>query len=130
MNITKKINTANTISDNTIVKKRKKMTDETKRKISEAQKNLSDEKRERINYGIRNNRYSEAYAQKLSFSKIGETNPQSKLTEDKVIKIKELWNTGYYSTTVLGGKFGVSRQSIADIVYGRTWKYLDKNEED
>lgn len=107
------------------IRKRKKMTEETKLKISLSQKNLSREKRERINYGIRNNRYTKEYAKKLSDTKLGETNPQAKLTEEKVILIKQLWKTGRYTTTTLGEKFNMSRQSINDIVRNRTWKHIN-----
>lgn len=100
------------------------MKKETKLKISNAQKNLSPEKRERITRGQRENRYCEEYAKKLSDTKLGEINPQHKLKTEQVIEIKKLWETKEYTTTSLGEKFGVKRQTIADIVYGRTWKHV------
>lgn len=99
-------------------------TEETKRKISIAQKNLSPEKRANILYGQRNNRYSPEYAKKLSDTKLGTINPQSKLTEKDIVEIRKLWATGNYTTTTIADKYPVSRQSIADIVYGRTWKQV------
>jgi hypothetical protein len=96
----------------------------TKLKISNAQKNLSPEKRERILRGQRENRYTAEYAKKLSDTKLGEVNPQHKLKTEQVMEIKKLWETKEYTTTSLGEKFGVKRQTIADIVYGRTWKHV------
>jgi len=69
--------------------------------------------------------YSREYLKKLSNKKIGELNPSHKLTIENVIEIKKLWSLGDYTTTSLGKKFNISRQSIADIVYGRTWKHLE-----
>lgn len=94
----------------------------TRKKMSIAHKNMSKEKRDRITKGSRENRYCEEYAKKLSDTKLGEVNPNHKLREEQVKEIKKLWTTNNYSTTILGEKFGVKRQTIADIVYGRTWK--------
>ena len=104
----------------------KSLSEETKKKISIAQKNLPPEKRENINNGIRYKRYTEEYGKKLSDTKLGEVNPQAKLTEEKVRHIKFLWKKGTDSTTVLGNMFNISRQAVADIVYGRTWKHIDE----
>lgn len=93
-------------------------------KMSIAHKNLSVEKRKRINKGIRENRYCKEYAKKLSDTKLGESNPQHKLKVEQVIEIKKLWVTGVYTTATLGEKYKISRQSIADIIYGRTWKSI------
>lgn len=102
---------------------RRPTTKDTRVKISIAQKNLSEEKRQNILNGIRS-RYSEQYGKKLSDTKIGEFNPQHKLKAEQVKEIKKLWSTGTYTTATLGEKFSISRQSIADIVYGRTWKHV------
>lgn len=100
------------------------ITDKNRNNLSISHKNLSLEKREKIRYGQRHNRYSEDYAKKLSDTKLGEINPQHKLKTEQVIEIKRLWATGHYSTTSLGEKFNISRQSVADIVYGRTWLHV------
>lgn len=99
-------------------------TEATKAKLSERQKNLTPEKRENKRRGMRENRYCEEYAEKLSVTKEGEKNPQHKLKKEQVQEIKALWGKGNYTTTTLGLKYGVGRQTIADIVYGRTWKHL------
>lgn len=65
----------------------------------------------------------------LSDRKLGEKNPRSILTTDKVLQIKKLWSTGNYTPTILGAKFGVARQTITDIVKGRTWKHIALEEE-
>lgn len=117
-------NIVNDIYPDYLKGKRIPFTDKTKIKISIAQKNLSIEKRESITKGARENRYTKEYAKKLSDTKLGEINPQHKLKTEQVIEIKKLWATGIYTTTYLGEKFKISRQSIADIVYGRTWKHL------
>lgn len=96
----------------------------TRKRISEAQKNLPKYKRDYITKGAREHRYCEEYAKKLSDTKLGEINPQHKLKSEQVIEIRRLWATGNYSCVVLGEKFGVKRQTITDIVYGRTWKHL------
>jgi hypothetical protein len=100
------------------------VTDETCKKISIAQTNLSKEKRENITRGSRENRYCEEYAKKLSDTKLGESNPQHKLKAEQVMEIKRLWATGIYTCVSLQDMFEVKRQTISDIVHGRTWKHL------
>jgi len=92
--------------------------------MSISAKNMTVAKRENIIKGIREKRYCKEYAKKLSDGKLGELNPQHKLKTEQVIEIKKLWNIGTYTTTSLGESFGVKRQTIADIVYGRTWKQV------
>jgi len=79
---------------------------------------------EAILYGQRNNRYTPEYGKKLSESQTGEKNTMVKLTEKKVIKIRQLYVTGDYSCAVLGEMFDISRQAVTDIVKERTWKHL------
>lgn len=117
-------NLLNEIYPNLIQGKRLPVAEKTKNKISIAQKNLSKEKREKITKGARENRYCKEYAKKLSDTKLGELNPRHKLIESQVIEIRRLWETKIYTAQSLGDKFGVKRQTITDIVYGRTWKYL------
>lgn len=97
---------------------------EYKQRHSETIKNLSPEKWDRIRYGIRNNRYTKEYGEKLSKQKQGELNYSAKLKEEQVIDIRRKWETGNYTTTTLGELYNVKRQTIADIVYNRTWKHL------
>lgn len=97
---------------------------ETCKKLSKAIKNLSKEKRDRINKGIREKRYNEQYAKKLSDTKLGEKNPSHKLKANQVREIRKLWSTGQYSAASLGESFGVKRQTINDIIHNRTWKHI------
>lgn len=84
----------------------------------------STEAIEAILYGLRNNRYTPEYGEKLSKSQTGEKNSMVRLTEDKVIRIRQLYSTGNYSCAVLGEMFNISRQAVTDIIKERTWKYL------
>lgn len=112
------------IYPNSFKGKRRPMQKVTKERISLAQKNLSTEKRQNITNGTRRIRNCKQYIKKLSDTKAGELNPQHKLKAEQVVEIRRLWTTKIYTTTTLGEKFGVGRQTIADIVYGRTWKHI------
>ncbi len=48
----------------------------------------------------------------------------SKLTDEKVIKIRELYATGEYRQKDLGGMFGVCREMISYIVRRKNWTHL------
>ena len=52
----------------------------------------------------------------------GENNGNSKLIQDKAVRILRLWKTGRYSQRELGRIFGVSQYPIWAIVNNRTWK--------
>lgn len=54
----------------------------------------------------------------------GERNPQSKLPEQEVKKIVELFNNGSYRQSELAAMFKVCKQTINNIVHGKQWKYL------
>ena len=47
--------------------------------------------------------------------------PSAKITDEIAAKIKLLQSE---PTRVLAAMFGLSRQSVADIIYGRTWKHV------
>lgn len=49
---------------------------------------------------------------------------RSSLTETDIIEIRRLHRTTPKSTKELGRQFGVSRQTICDIVMGRTWNHV------
>ncbi|GGB50260.1 hypothetical protein GCM10011409_29830 [Lentibacillus populi] len=72
------------------------------------------------------------YLKKLSETKLGNTNPSSKLNDKSVRYIrtlyKELLEEGCKKTQSqkeLAMKFNVSRSTISDIVLRRTWKHID-----
>ena len=48
----------------------------------------------------------------------------SKLTSVQVLKIRELYASGLYTTTEIGGMFNTSRQNVNDIGKRRSWKHL------
>jgi len=52
----------------------------------------------------------------------GEDNPQQKLTESEVVKIKEL--VGDKTDLEIAEKFGVSRQAINNIKLGKSWSHI------
>ena len=54
----------------------------------------------------------------------GEGNGQSKLTEDDVREIRQLWSKGSISKTKLGQQFGVTRTTILLIVTKRAWPHV------
>lgn len=53
----------------------------------------------------------------------GENHPNSKLTREDVLQIRELSDKGETCTS-LSQRFGVSRTAINSILKGRTWGHL------
>ena len=53
----------------------------------------------------------------------GEAHPRAKLTNEEVIKIRELYSMGF-STNVISRNFKVSKWNIQEIVDEKTWKHL------
>lgn len=51
----------------------------------------------------------------------GEGNPMAKLTEDDVMMIRSLWETGLYRNTDLAKMFGVVDSAICNIIARRRW---------
>ena len=51
----------------------------------------------------------------------GERGPNSKLTQERVDKIRSLYSTGSWSKTGLGELFGVSRRHIGRILSYKNW---------
>jgi len=54
----------------------------------------------------------------------GEKNGASKLTDSDVIKIRELYKTGNYTTFKLGEMYNVNRSTISYIINNKTFKHL------
>ncbi len=52
----------------------------------------------------------------------GEKNPRSILTASVVREIRDLYATGDVTQRELAARFGVSRESVAHVVTGYTWK--------
>lgn len=76
---------------------------------------------ERLARGDRNG--SRKYPERLRPPR-GEKHGHSKLTESEVLEIKTLYATGEWTQKQLGEKFHVKRQSVGDILTGRTWKHI------
>jgi predicted DNA-binding protein YlxM (UPF0122 family) len=53
----------------------------------------------------------------------GESHPSSKLTNEQVRKIRELYNQGF-STNVIARNFKVSKWNVEQIVKNKTWTHL------
>jgi len=54
----------------------------------------------------------------------GSTHKMAKLTEEKVIEIVQLYNTGKYICQELAELFGVSRLAISAIMRGQNWSHI------
>jgi hypothetical protein len=57
---------------------------------------------------------------------VGEAHPMHKLTEEQVLRIRELWTVGHRNVKVLARNHGVSQANIKKIVTNRTWKHMLK----
>lgn len=60
----------------------------------------------------------------LSNSNRGERNPSSKLTEDDVLDIRELYATGKWTQEELADEFGVYNTQISQVVTRKRWAWL------
>jgi predicted DNA-binding protein YlxM (UPF0122 family) len=54
----------------------------------------------------------------------GEAHPKAKLTDNQVLKIRELFEKGF-SLRVIARNFKVSDWNVRSIVKGKTWKHLN-----
>jgi hypothetical protein len=54
----------------------------------------------------------------------GENNGASKLSDTQVSKIRELYNSGKYTTLKLGEMYNVNRSTISYIINNKTYKHL------
>lgn len=66
-----------------------------------------------------------AYSNGLQPSKKGINNPKSKLTEQEVINIKKLHESGLKSKH-LADRFNISYSTINSIINGKSWKHLNQ----
>lgn len=90
-------------------------------KIKESSLKMSKEKRNNIIKGMRENRYSKDYANKLQEHQLGEKNLNSVLTWDLVNEIRDIARNQNISQYELSDRFNVGRGTIADITNYRTW---------
>lgn len=54
----------------------------------------------------------------------GSKHPNSKMTEESVIKIRELYSLGNTSHSKLGLFFGITREQARDIINRKNWKHI------
>lgn len=64
----------------------------------------------------------ESTKKKMSLLKRGEKHPLSRLTRSKVEDIREKYLSGEYTYVLLSKEYGVSRETIVDVVRNRSWK--------
>jgi hypothetical protein len=84
--------------------------------------NKTDNRLENLRWGTRADNEYDKIA--LGKANIGERHGMSKLVNDQVIRIRELYVTGKYSHRTLAKEFNVSHQTIADICSRNNWKHL------
>jgi hypothetical protein len=54
----------------------------------------------------------------------GMDHPSAKLTDQQVIRFREIAAQGHYSIIAIGRMFGIGRSSSYDIAHRKTWKHL------
>lgn len=73
-----------------------------------------------------NNAINSADMKRKNRSGFGERNTQHKLTEEQVIRIREIYHPKTNSTYKLAKEYGVSRNAISRVINGLTWHHLTK----
>lgn len=72
-------------------------------------------------YGLKR---SKETRKKISEGRRGECGSNAKLTSDKVLEIRELYESKTYNHSELGKLFEVNRRTINDIINFKTWKNI------
>jgi hypothetical protein len=111
----------------------KKQSIETKTKISishigkkfsnESRQKMSENRKGSMNhfFGKTHNDKTKEKLSKLASQKIGEKNPNAKLTKEQALEIKNILNSLSYNTIELAKKYNVSRSLIYQIKQGKIW---------
>ena len=104
----------------------KKMDEETKKKISEANKGkvVSKETREKLSVALKGRKMRQESKLLSSISHSGENSVLHKYTKEQIIKVRELYDKGITSYETISNETGVSKRSIYGIVYRKRWKYI------
>jgi len=102
---------------------------ETKDKISKSNKGkeVSAETRKRMSEskrGISRRGHSDETKRKCAEQKLGEKNPQSKLTENQVKEIRRLYSSGGISLSQLGRMFKIDTKQVHRIIRYEAWSWL------
>ena len=94
-------------------------------------KKLSEEHKEKISLAQRGDKHhmygkkhGEKTKKKMSIARRGELNKTSKLTNETVFKIRELYEMGDTSSRKLAKLFNVSKVTILGVVNRKTWKHI------
>jgi predicted XRE-type DNA-binding protein len=100
-------------------------------KRKKAYQNMSPQGKANLLRGIKWNRYSKEWSDKLSNTKKGEQNSNTKLNAQLVREIREAYATRRFTQQALADYYQVGRTTIADIVNYRTWNEIgeDPNKE-
>jgi hypothetical protein len=101
--------------------------EEFREKKREGYKNMSEEGKRNLIRGIKENRYSKDWSDKLSVTKKGTRNPQTVLNPAIVRKIREEYALRNFTQLSLAEYYKVGRTTIADIVNYRTWNEIGEN---
>ena len=62
------------------------------------------------------------YGLKKAYNRDGSSNSNAKLTNDKVIAIRTLFNSGLYKKSILSKMFNIDASCITDIINYKSWK--------
>lgn len=89
--------------------------------------NMSEEAKFNFYKGMRENRYTKEWSDKISDAKKGENNPRSVLTPKIVEEIRYQYAKREVTQKSLADTYNVGRTTIADIVNYRTWNEIGEN---
>lgn len=115
----------------------KKVTKETRKRISDSRKGKYDGKnhpmfgkrhselsKERMSISNKGLMRTEKTKKKISKAKKGEKNPQAKTTEAQVLRIRKLWACGTYKIIELARLFDLTYGIVFYIVHRKSWKHI------
>lgn len=105
--------------------------DEIKIGVAKGKYVMSEEGKQNIIKGIRQNRNTPEYIAKLATACAGEKCYNAKLNDEAVINIRQEYEHALLigkekteTQKLLADQYGVKRSTISDIVLGKTWKHL------
>jgi len=83
----------------------------------------------KIKIGILNPFYGKKHNLEIVLKSTGENNKNSILIESQVVNMLDMYYTGKFTEATLAIIFSVKRQTINDILRGKRWKHIKRNEE-
>lgn len=101
-------------------------TEETKKKISVSKKGYkhTEETKKKMSESHVGMVHTEETKQKLKSLNSGENNPATKLTNEDIIKIRELYQTKIYTQKQLGMLFNINFRTVSQIINYKRWKNI------